>query len=199
MPSRYAARMTTSELIERDTIDRVLAEALARGGEFAEVFCEDKASSFASMDQRKVEELGNSHERGAGVRVVVGETTGFAHTSDLSERGLLEAARTASSVARGGGTTPVALGALAAHPVRADVLPGDVAKARRVELLEAADDAARSAGSSIAQVMVGIGDSRRQILVANSDGTYATDDLVQSLLAQVEAIRAAAGQSDFRL
>jgi TldD protein len=173
--------MTTAELIERDTIDRVLAEALTSGGEFAEVFCEDKYSSFASMDQRKVEELGNSHERGAGIRVVVGETTGFAHTSDLSERGLLEAARTASSVARGGKTTaPVALGTLAAHPVRADVIPGDVAKERRVQLLEAADDAARSAGSSIAQVMVGIGDSRRRILVANSDGTYATDDLVRT-------------------
>ncbi len=56
----------------------------------------------------------------------------------------------------------------------------DVAKDRRVELLEAADDAARSAGSGVAQVMVGLGDSRRQILVANSDGTYATDDLVRT-------------------
>ena len=61
--ARYAARMTTAALVERDTIDRVLAEALARGGAFAEVFCEDKTTTFASMDQRRVEELGNSHER----------------------------------------------------------------------------------------------------------------------------------------
>jgi len=60
------------------------------------------------------------------------------------------------------------------------VLPGDVEKERRVELLGAADDAARSAGSSVSQVMVGVGDSRRRILVANSLGTYADDDLVRT-------------------
>jgi len=174
--------MTPATLVDKETADHVLAEALARGGEFAELFCEDKASSFASMDQRRVEEIGSSHERGAGVRVIVGETTGFAHTTDLTERGLLEAARTASSVARSGtrSTTPVALGTLAAHDVRATVVPDDVPKARRVELLEAADDAARATGSSVTQVMVGIGDSRRRILVANSDGTYASDDLVRT-------------------
>ncbi len=176
--------MATTELIDKETVDRVLAEALSRGGSFAEVFCEDKSSSFASMDQRKVEELGSSRERGAGIRVVVGETTGFAHTSDLSEASLLAAARTASSVARAGegATTPTALGPLASHPVRVAIEPEDVPKARRVELLEAADDAARSAGSAVAQVMVGIGDSRRRILVANSDGTYASDDLVRTRL-----------------
>jgi TldD protein len=174
--------MTPATLVEKETADHVLAEALARGGEFAELFCEDKVSSFASMDQRRVEEIGSNHERGAGIRVVVGETTGFAHTTDLTEQGLLEAARTASSIARAGApaTTPVALGSPVVHDVRATVVPGDVAKARRVELLEAADDAARATGSSVTQVMVGIGDSRRRILVASSDGTYATDDLVRT-------------------
>jgi TldD protein len=174
--------MTSATLVEKETADHVLAEALERGGEFAELFCEDKTSTFATMDQRRVEEMGSSHERGAGIRVVVGESTGFAHTTDLTERGLLEAARTAASIARSGErtTTPVALGDLADHEVRASVVPGDVAKERRVELLEAADDAARSTGGAVSQVMVGLGDSRRRILVANSDGTFASDDLVRT-------------------
>jgi TldD protein len=176
--------MTSAALVERDTIDRVLREALARGGQFAEVFCEDKTTSSAFMDQRRVEELSNSHERGAGIRVVLGETTGFAHTSDLSERGLLEAARTASSIARSGGAagSATALGDLAMHPVRAQVAPSDVPKERRVELLEAADEAARSVGAAVTQVQVGVGDSRRRILVANSEGTLADDDLVRTRL-----------------
>ncbi|HEV3213738.1 MAG TPA: TldD/PmbA family protein [Acidimicrobiales bacterium] len=174
--------MTTATLVEKETADHVLAEALAKGGEFAELFCEDKTSSYATMDQRKVEEIGSSHERGAGIRVVVGETTGFAHTTDLTERGLLEAARTASSIARSGAptTTPVALGDPVAHDLRATVVPGDVPKARKIELLESADDAARAEGASVAQVMVGLGDSRRRIVVASSDGTFATDDLVRT-------------------
>ena len=39
-----------------------------------------------------IEELSSGRSRGAGIRVVVGETTGFAHTADLSEAGLLAAA-----------------------------------------------------------------------------------------------------------
>jgi TldD protein len=178
--ARYAARMTDVALVDRDTLDRVLAEALSRGGDFAEVFCEDKTSSSASMDQGRVEELASSRERGAGIRVVVGETTGFAHTSDLSDHGLLEAARVAASVAKGGASRTVSLGDLRAHPMRAEVAPGDVTKERRVEMLATADEAARSVGDAVAQVMVGVSDSRRRILVANSEGTYATDDLVRT-------------------
>ena len=70
------------------------------------------------LDDRRVEELSSGRERGAGIRVVIGETTGYAHTADLSEAGLLAAAEAASAVARqgGGGTRTVALaGALGAH------------------------------------------------------------------------------------
>ena len=38
------------------------------------------------LDDGKVEELTSGRDRGAGIRVVVGETTGFAHTADLTER-----------------------------------------------------------------------------------------------------------------
>ena len=47
-----------------------------------------------------VEELTSGRDRGAGIRVVVGDTTGFAHTADLSETGLHAAARAALSAQR---------------------------------------------------------------------------------------------------
>ena len=50
---------------------------------------EDRSSSSIFLDDRKVEELSSGRDRGAGIRVIVGETTGFAHTADLSEAGLL--------------------------------------------------------------------------------------------------------------
>ena len=72
-------------MIDEAVIDRVLATALRTGGEFAEVFAEDRRSSSALFDDGKVEELTSGRDRGAGIRVVVGDTTGFAHTADLSE------------------------------------------------------------------------------------------------------------------
>ncbi len=66
------------------------------------MFAEDKSTSSAMLDDGRVEELSSGRERGAGIRVVSGDTTGFAHTADLSEAGLLRAAEAASAVARFG-------------------------------------------------------------------------------------------------
>lgn len=172
------------ELVERDSISRALSEALHTGGDFAEVFVEDKRSSSAHLDDGRVEELSSGRDRGAGIRVVVGETTGFAHTADLSERSLVAAARAAAAAARGsgGGVEVAPLRPSAVQPSNGvQVLPEDVPKARRVELLQAADDAARSRGSAITQVAASCADSRRRILVANSEGAFATDDVVRTL------------------
>lgn len=169
-------------MIEPPVVERVLAAALERGGDMAEVFAEDRQSSAASLDDRRVEELSSGRERGAGIRVVVGETTGYAHTADLSEPGLLAAAKAASAVARegGGGSRRVALapGHPAARP--GGVLPADVSKHDKLELLVRADDAARSTGSSVSQVQAGYGDSRRRRLIASSDGVLAEDDQVRT-------------------
>ncbi|HEX4978977.1 MAG TPA: DNA gyrase modulator, partial [Acidimicrobiales bacterium] len=78
-------------MIEQDVLERVLGAALRHGGDFAEVFVEDRRSSTAALDDGRIERVTSGRDRGAGIRVVVGETTGFAHTADLGERGLLEA------------------------------------------------------------------------------------------------------------
>ncbi|HET9089610.1 MAG TPA: TldD/PmbA family protein [Acidimicrobiales bacterium] len=168
-------------LVETDVIERVLGAA--RGfGDFAEVFVEDRVTSSASLDQGRIEELSNGRDRGAGIRVVVGETTGFAHTADLSETGLMAAATAAATIAQrgGGGARRVALGTRADHARLAEVLPSDVDKAAKVAWLRAANDVARSEGAQITQVQVGLGDSSRRFLVANSDGVFASDHQVRT-------------------
>ena len=44
-------------LIDTPVLERVLAEALRHGGEFAEVFAEDRSNSSALLDDGRVEEL----------------------------------------------------------------------------------------------------------------------------------------------
>jgi len=170
-------------VLDQGVVERVLSEALKKGVEFAEVFVEDRRGSAAHLDDGRVEQLNTGRDRGAGIRVVAGETTGFAHTSDLTETSLVAAAQAAAAAARGGGggVRKVVLSPTTPTPIApASTLPETVAKARKVELLERANDAARSAGNAIRQVSVGYGDSRRRILVANSDGTFVTDDQVRT-------------------
>jgi TldD protein len=179
-----ASVSTSGNLVEADVIAKVLAKGRATGAEFSEIYIEDKRSTSAGLDDGKVEQVTSGRDRGAGIRVVAGDTTGFAHTSDLSERGLLAAAEAAAAAARqgDGGVHKIALQPLLRHPVNTvRIAPNDVPKASKVALLERANNAARSIDGVIVQVSAAYGDSFKRILVANSDGVFSADDQVRTL------------------
>src|SRR4029079_2086475 len=125
------------------------------GGEFAEVFIEDKRSTMAALDDGRIEQVTSGRDRGGGIRVIKGDTTGFAHTADLSEAGLRAAAEAAAAAASqgDGGTHTVDLTRTTTTPVNdVTVLPDSVPKAAKVEILRRVDEAARGAGAAIVQV-----------------------------------------------
>ncbi|NDD97504.1 MAG: TldD/PmbA family protein, partial [Actinobacteria bacterium] len=97
--------------VDDEILARVLTAALTTGADFAEIFASDWRGTGVGLDDGKIEQLSTGRNRGAGIRVIAGETTGFAHTADLTEAGLLAAARVAAEAARqgGGGTRVVAL------------------------------------------------------------------------------------------
>ena len=173
-------------LLDEGLISQTLGIALRSGGDFAEIFVEDKQSSSASLDDQKVEELVSGRRRGAGIRVVAGASTGFAHTADLSQGGLAAAAEVAAAAARAGGGqgSPASLRRVSTSPVNEVIVPpGSVKGGRKVELLKSADAAARSEGDAIRQVACVYGDSQRRILVADSNGLLAADEQVKTFFA----------------
>ncbi|MDP4976130.1 MAG: TldD/PmbA family protein, partial [Ilumatobacteraceae bacterium] len=172
-------------MIDNDILERVLAEGLRTGADFAEVFASDWRGTGVGLDDGKIEQLSTGRNRGAGIRVIAGETTGFAHTADLSEAGLMAAARVAAEAARqgGGGIKVVALTTQPSRivsPIEID--PSTIGKAAKVDLLRRVDEAARSAGGAISQVSAGYSDGRTRIVIANSDGLVAHDERVRTLL-----------------
>ncbi len=172
-------------MIEQDLLQRVLAAAVRTGADFAEVYAEDKRSTSVALDDGRVEQVTSGRDRGAGIRVIKGDTTGFAHTADLSEAGLRAAAEVAAAAASqgDGGTRAIALTRSPSRVVSpVEQYPDEVRKADKVALLLRMDESARSAGSSIVQVSAGYGDSRKHMLIANTDGVWATDEQVRTLV-----------------
>jgi TldD protein len=168
-------------MIETDILRSTLEHALRHGGDFAEVFVEDRRSTSARYDEGRAEELVSGRERGAGIRVVRGDTTGFAHTADLSESGLRAAAEAAAGASRDGAAPrPISLTPAAPLPPLDVVMPESVEKRRKVELLAQVDAAARAEGDAITSVTASYADSHRHIQVANSDGLLAEDDQVRT-------------------
>src|SRR5436190_11712854 len=99
-------------IVDAELAARVVERALTHGGDFAEVFCEERAGFGLSIDESRVERAQSGAERGGGVRVVQGETTYFAHVDGLGEADLERAADAVAAATRGERTEPEALGAV---------------------------------------------------------------------------------------
>lgn len=168
--------MIDSGLLPTRLVEDTLDHAMSFGGEFAEVFVERVDRSGASLDDGRIENLSSSRDLGAGIRVIVGDKTGFAHTTDLSAEGLARAAE-AAGVAAGSADGPAGMVPLQERPepvLPMEIDPRSLDKGDKIALLRVAEAAARERGSDIVQVRVGCGDSVRRILVASTEGTFAT-------------------------
>jgi len=164
------------ELLDPAVAERVLSRALANGGRFAEVFAERRHGMAMSIDESRVESVQSGAEEGAGVRVVEGGTTYFAHVDGLDPADLERAANEAAAALKGERREPRALQAVEATPIAIERRPEDVTAERKAELLRELDERGRGKGAEIAQFTASYAEARRRVAVANSDGLFTGDD-----------------------
>jgi TldD protein len=165
-----------SELIDPEVCQRVLARALANGGRFAEVFAERRQGLSMSIDESRIESVQSGAEEGAGVRVIEGGTTYFAHVDGLDPADLERAADEAASALRGARAEARPLTAQATTPVPILHRPEEVAPSRKAGLLRELDQRARAEGPEIAQFTASYAEARREVTIANSEGLLTGDD-----------------------
>jgi TldD protein len=163
-------------LLDPAVAERVLGRALANGGEFAEVFAERRAGFTLAIDESRIESVQAGAEEGAGVRVLSGGTTYFAHVDGLDPADLERAAGEAAAALRGDRAEPRPLHAEGPSPQPIEQPPGAVPAARKAELLRELDERARLAGAEIVQASASYGEAMREVAVANSAGLFSGDD-----------------------
>jgi TldD protein len=163
-------------ITERD-LESYLSEALSAGGEYADLYFEYLATSSIGIDEGIVKSASQGVELGVGVRVVIGERTGYAYSDDLSPDKIRKAARVAARIAKGPASI-VKTGFEEAHKHNLYPMlqsPHETGLAERVDLVKRADLAARAYDKRVFQVQAGYADSVREVLVATSDGRLSFD------------------------
>ncbi|CAN5552241.1 TldD/PmbA family protein [soil metagenome] len=182
-------------MLDEEIVRKVLAEGLRRGGDLAELFVEERASTSLRLDDSRVENVSSGKESGAGVRVISGERASYAYSNLLTEQALLEAAR-AARAGLDGTQADVArdlrrVSPPTSHPVARP--PEEAGAAAKAEALVAADDAARASGGDVRQVSATYLDVRQRLLIATSEGLRAADDRTRVRFA-VNVVAARDGQ-----
>ncbi len=175
---RGAASVTALDT-DRDIISRVLKKALEKGGDFSEVYIENRISKQIVMEESKFRSGLCGISQGAGVRVICGNKTGYAYTDVVDEEKLIRAAEVAAYVASGGaaGTTVSLADTDYKSFVTVEMPLEGIADEQRIEMIRRADQAALSYDPRIKMALVDYYDEVRGRVIANSEGLYLRDEL----------------------
>ncbi|MGA3119797.1 MAG: metallopeptidase TldD-related protein [Polyangiaceae bacterium] len=156
---------------------KLLAIALSRGGDYADLFFEYRAAGGLVFDEGILKTASRGVSMGLGVRVQRGDATGYAYVEQLDWEAMKRAAETAAQIASGGGSTE----ATQAHWVETarrydlDQVSLDVPGLEKRQLLERAAAVAHGFDPRIVKVEASLSEEIREILVVTSDGLMVRD------------------------
>lgn len=169
-------------MIDKVFIGKVLAAATATGGDFAELFIEDKNSRRINLTKGVVENALSGRDYGIGLRIFRGLNSVYTYMSGSSESLLMELARSAAATIAGVpkhiAVDLTVKGFENKHVIK--VLPSSVALSRKIDLMKAGSAAAFSASDKISQVVVNYWDYEQNVIIANTEGLYAEDKRVRT-------------------
>jgi TldD protein len=182
-------------MLDNDTLTKLLSRALRNGGDYADVFCERRRSYAFRLQDGHIQEGSSAIAQGVGVRVVAGESAGYAYSDDLSIEALLRAAEMASLIARNAPAQRVGridLTQSAVQPLYDQARGEHAPAAQYVELLERADRSARAFDPRIVAVNANVSDELQDVWIATSEGRFVHDHRPMITLG-VQAVASARG------
>lgn len=170
-------------MLDRKIVEEMIAEAISTGGDFAEVFVEDKYNSSLFLIGGKVDSAMTGRDFGVGLRIFNGHNSIYLYTNKSDRESLMKLASQGSKAVIGRERKDIAVD-LIDYRVKnlhnIETLPDTVEKARKIELMKRAYSSAKDYDSVITQVSVNYGDSIQNVMIANSEGLFTEDRRVRT-------------------
>ena len=163
--------------VDEATTARVMSELSANGADAADLYFQHSRTNFLTLEDGIVSSASSDIQQGVGLRVVVGEQTGYAFTEDLTLPSMLAAARTAAAIASGSATAaPQAFDALGAGNLyKTGVQWSDVGIDQKLPLMKFVESRAKSLDEAVEKVAVYWADQDERVMIATLDGRLVTD------------------------
>ena len=169
-------------MLDKILIEDILIHALSTGGDFAEVFIEEKFNTGLFMIDGSIEKSLSGKDFGVGIRIFKGLFSVYAYTNEVTRDSLIDTAKKAAEAITG------SKGDIIINLIKQDIenrhkiiLPPDkVGKNKKVDIMRRAHQAASSYDESISQVRISYSDSVQNVMIANSDGLWTEDTRTRS-------------------
>ena len=163
--------------IDKENIQRALESLQERHIDFGDIYFERVVTESMSLDESIVKGGSFDITKGAGVRSVVGEKTGFAYSDDLSFNSILNACNAAKSITKNSAQSKIVnLNKKVSAPLYVSDDPiVSISRDKKAQILLSIDKLARDLDVRVTQVMANINGMQKVMIVANTDGTLCAD------------------------
>ena len=169
-------------LLSHRIIENVLNAALSKGGDFAEIFIEDKINGNIKLVGGFIENNISGRDYGVGIRILDKFNSIYAYTNDSSEANLIKVAKEAAA-ALNSTKTELVLNLMKGTSTNYNPIIKQLSstlKSEKVDLLKRAYVKAKNYDPIISQVTVNYMEEEQNILIANTEGLLATDTRVRT-------------------
>ncbi len=161
--------------LDQGRVERIVGGALS-GMDDGELFLEYGQSEAFVFDDGRLKSASFDTSQGFGLRAVTGESTGYAHASELDEASIKRAAEAVQAVRTG------YTGSMAAAPARtnralygADNPLSEVGFEKKVKLLQEIDAYARAKDPRVRQVSASLAGTWQAVAILRADGHLVED------------------------
>ena len=163
--------------VDQKLLNKVIAAAMEKGADYADLFFEHTLSNNSSLEDKKVNSAYSNIAYGVGIRVLKGDQTGYAYSENVTEEAMLKAARTAANIAS---SSPRS----ASVDIREFTPPNyytvkksweETSIKDKIPFMQRLNDNIFAADKRVTRVNVVLGDSSSYILFYNSDGLITWD------------------------
>lgn len=163
--------------MDKNLAKKVLKECLTTGGDFAELFLEDKVSNIIRRVGEQVEDINTSHIFGAAIRILKGTEEVYGYTNDVSEAGLLKLAKNLRNAYHG----PVLVSEINFTDCEVNkhtsfkALSKDIPNSKKLGYLETCTKTMQTYSPLVVQAIAAFMDETQFVTIANSNGVYKDD------------------------
>lgn len=170
-------------MLKESVIENVLTAALEQCADFGEIYVEQTQKNTISMTNGTVDTALSGRDKGAGIRLFYGNQAVYAYTNDLSEKNLIQTAKTAAFAMKGKNKTAKIFDFTKHLENNYNVIqkmPDSISKKQKINVMRGASSAAFLYSDIISQTILKYQDIVQNVLIANTMGTFAQDERVRT-------------------
>ncbi|MBT3385759.1 MAG: TldD/PmbA family protein [Prolixibacteraceae bacterium] len=163
--------------VSTEMLQKVIATAMNKGGDYADLFFEHKISNSLGLEDGKVNKAYSNIDYGVGIRVLKGDQTGFAYSESISPDEMLNAAKMAANIANSNAS--ISMGEVN-EKIPSSYYPilnkwEDVSVKDKVPFVQKINDKVFSLDEKVLKVNAFLNDETSYVLFYNSEGRLTYD------------------------